>query len=118
MPTVVTLMQLALSRSREYDADVEAVILTGDPEGLARALVVLENSDGRIWERILVGRSGGPDALLLQTHPRTEDRVRRLWTLEIGRSDPEKPLAADNAPTIIRAPVTRKPRLRRTGIRW
>lgn len=60
MPTVVTLMQLALSRSREYDADVEAVILTGDPEGLARALVVLENSDGRIWERILVGRSGGP----------------------------------------------------------
>jgi heat shock protein HtpX len=32
MPTVVTLLQLAVSRSREYDADLEAVAFTGDPE--------------------------------------------------------------------------------------
>lgn len=33
-PTLVTLLQLALARSREYDADLEAATLTGDPEGL------------------------------------------------------------------------------------
>ncbi len=42
LPTVVTLLQLALSRSREYDADLDEASLTGDPEGLTEALEVLE----------------------------------------------------------------------------
>jgi heat shock protein HtpX len=33
VPTLVTLLQLALSRSREYDADLEAAVLTGDRTG-------------------------------------------------------------------------------------
>lgn len=116
LPTVVTLMQLAMTRSREYDADLEAVRLTGDPEGLARALIDLDMSDGRIWERILVGRSGAPDPLLLQTHPRTTDRVRRLRALQVRPS--ENRWAHRNRPNIILAPVARRPRLHRTGIRW
>src|SRR5690606_2413300 len=49
-PTVGTLLQLALSRAREYDADLGAVALTGDPQGLASALVKLEQAQGRMWE--------------------------------------------------------------------
>lgn len=116
LPMVVTLMQLALSRSREYDADLEAVRLTGDPEGLARALIVLDISDRRIWERILVRRSRAPDPLLLQTHPRTADRVRRLRAQQVRLS--EHRWAQRNGPNFTVAPVAKRPRLRRTGIRW
>ena len=37
-PTISGLLQLALSRTREYDADIAAVEITGDPRGLASAL--------------------------------------------------------------------------------
>ena len=37
-PTIMALLQLSLSRRREYDADLGAVELTGDPEALASAL--------------------------------------------------------------------------------
>ena len=49
LPIVVPLMQLALSRSRELDADLAAARLTGDPERLACALEVLEWTTGRAW---------------------------------------------------------------------
>ncbi|MDJ0932855.1 zinc metalloprotease HtpX [Breoghania sp.] len=42
VPTIGGLMQLALSRTREYDADLDAVSLSGDPAGLASALAKLE----------------------------------------------------------------------------
>jgi heat shock protein HtpX len=94
VPTVVTLAQLSLSRSREYDADVDAIALTRDPEGLATALLALDSIEGRIWERILVGRSGPPDVLLLllRTHPPTDERVRRLHALVPTRRD-QRPLS-------------------------
>ncbi|OLT20751.1 hypothetical protein BJF78_09320 [Pseudonocardia sp. CNS-139] len=60
LPTAVSLLQLALSRSREYDADFEAAELTGDPEGLARALERLDGATGRIWERVLVPQRRRP----------------------------------------------------------
>lgn len=82
LPFVVTLLQLALSRSREFDADLSAARLTGDPEGLATALEALDLSAGRLWERIFLARSRVPDPLLLRTHPATADRVRRLRELE------------------------------------
>lgn len=116
VPTVVTLMQLAVSRSREYDADLEAVALTGDPEGLARALVVLEHSDGQIWERILVGRSAGSDPLLLQTHPATAQRVQRLLAARVDARP--RPVDGNHGTTVVHPPVTHRPRVRRTGIRW
>jgi heat shock protein HtpX len=116
LPVVVTLAQLALSRSREYDADAAAVALTGDPEGLARALVMLDDSAGRIWERILVGRSGRPDPMLLRTHPSTEQRLRRLRDMRVEQERhhvESRPLAPVGYPA-----VTHGPRLRRTGVRW
>lgn len=82
LPFVVPLLELALARSREFDADLSAARLTGDPEGLASALEVLELSTGRLWERILVARGRLPAPLVLRTHPSTEERVRRLRQLE------------------------------------
>jgi heat shock protein HtpX len=80
-PTIGGLMQLALSRAREYDADLDAAGLTGDPQGLASALLTLERRQGRLWEGLLLPGSRLPDPSLLRTHPRTEDRVKRLMSL-------------------------------------
>ena len=40
-------IQMALSRTREFDADLGAAMLTGDPDGLASALTKLERAQGR-----------------------------------------------------------------------
>lgn len=45
-PTLMALVQLGLSRTREYDADRAAADLTGDPEGLIRALGKLDRLKG------------------------------------------------------------------------
>lgn len=83
-PTVGTFLQLALSRSREYDADLSAVRLTGDPVGLASALQSLERKQGSLWESILMPGGRVPDPSLLRTHPKVEDRVARLMELSPG----------------------------------
>jgi Zn-dependent protease with chaperone function len=41
-PKIMSYLQLLLSRMREFDADRQAALLTGDPEGLAMALGKLE----------------------------------------------------------------------------
>ncbi len=77
-PTLSTVMQLALSRTREFEADMDAAMLTNDPVGLAQALHKLENPPVS-WLDKVVGRkrkSRVPSILL--THPRTEDRIERL----------------------------------------
>ncbi len=86
-PTISGLIQLALSRAREHDADLGAVELTGDPEGMASALAKIERFQGRFLEQIFFPGRRIPDPSLLRTHPATEDRVRRLR--EIARSEPE-----------------------------
>ena len=72
------LLQLALSRSREYSADIEAVNLTGDPHGLASALEKIEYYQGGWIERILLPGHKLPDPSLLRTHPQTEERIKRI----------------------------------------
>lgn len=81
-PTIAALLQLALSRTREYDADLDAVELTGDPRGLAMALDKLERYEGRLWERLFMPGRKVPEPSLLRTHPPTEERIRRLLELE------------------------------------
>lgn len=94
-PTLSALAQLGLSRTREYHADLNAAGLTGDPEGLARALVKIERVQGRWLERLFLPGRSVPDPSLLRTHPPTEERVARLlalqqpadegaWTIEAG----------------------------------
>jgi heat shock protein HtpX len=80
-PTISALVQLALSRSREYEADLGAVQLTGDPLALASALSKMEIPKQRMLEKILLPGPRIPDPSLLRTHPPTEERVRRLEEL-------------------------------------
>jgi heat shock protein HtpX len=77
-PTVSGLLQLALSRTREYDADVSAVQITGDPRGLASALAKLEHQRGNWMQRIFMARAPS----WLMTHPSTAERIRRLMEIE------------------------------------
>ena len=73
---------MALSRTREYDADREAAGLTGDPAGLASALGSLERYQGRVWEDLMLPFPARriPYPSLLRSHPETADRINRLVT--------------------------------------
>jgi heat shock protein HtpX len=81
-PNLSALAQLALSRTREYHADLNAAYLTGDPQGLASALAKIERVQGTWIEQILLPGRQVPDPSLLRSHPRTEDRIDRLATLD------------------------------------
>jgi heat shock protein HtpX len=110
-PTVGGLLQLGLSRAREYDADLDGASLTGDPEGLASALQTLERKQGRVLEGLILPGSRLPDPSLLRTHPRTEDRVARLMAL---RKDQSRPMITEvtrvqPGPSIV--PPIRNPRI-------
>ncbi|MGO4450505.1 zinc metalloprotease HtpX [Phyllobacterium sp. TAF24] len=81
-PTVGGLLQMALSRTREFDADLGAALLTGDPDGLAQALVKLEKAQGKLWENLILPGGRIPDPSILRTHPLTDTRVERLKALK------------------------------------
>jgi heat shock protein HtpX len=117
-PNLSALAQLALSRTREFDADLNAARLTGDPQGLASALVKIEQLQGGWMERILLPGRGVPEPSLLRTHPHTEDRINRLAALK-----PETPAfpTANYGPEDLlivsrNRPVTRSPRWHVTGL--
>jgi heat shock protein HtpX len=88
-PTLSALVQLALSRSRELEADRSAAELSGDPEGLASALQKLEYQQGGLWERIFMPTQRIPEPSILRSHPPTEERVRRLLELRDRESLPQ-----------------------------
>lgn len=92
-PFISALLQLALSRSREFDADLDGAVLSGDPRALAAALNKMERYQGNLLERIFMPGRRDPHPSLLRTHPPTEERVRRL--LEIAREqEKDNPVAA------------------------
>ena len=80
-PSVANLLQLGLSRTREYAADLEAARLTGDPQGLASALQKLDRLTAGRWEQIFLPGRRVPEPSLLRTHPPTEVRIKRLLEL-------------------------------------
>jgi heat shock protein HtpX len=80
-PYASVLLQLALSRIREYEADMNAVRLTGDPQGLASALGKIEHYPIRLWNLILIPGRKAPTPSLLRTHPHTEKRIARLMNM-------------------------------------
>jgi heat shock protein HtpX len=80
-PTISTMVQLALSRNREYEADRGAAELSGDPLALASALSKMEGPHHRWLEQILLPGPRIPEPSILRTHPPTEERIRRLQQL-------------------------------------
>lgn len=115
-PTIGALLQLALSRAREYDADLDAAKMTGDPEGLASALATLERRQGRMWERFVLPSARIPDPSLLRSHPPTKERIRRLLELKGIRLEPiVRPEGSVRLPDAF-GPVGRRPRFRASGL--
>ncbi|ABB38958.1 peptidase M48 Ste24p [Oleidesulfovibrio alaskensis G20] len=80
-PHMAMLLQLALSRTREFDADAMAARLSGDPQGLAMALQRLERSGAGLWERMLAPGRRVEEPSFLRTHPPTHERVNRLMAV-------------------------------------
>jgi len=80
-PSLSALMQLALSRTREFSADMQAMKLTGDPLGLISALSKINYYEKNWLGRLLLPNVRAPNPSLLRTHPLTEERIRRLRTI-------------------------------------
>ena len=93
-PLAATVVQMAISRTREFSADRLGAQISGMPRALASALQRIEQmATGRIMPSaehnpasahlfiINPLRMGGVDNLF-RTHPRTEDRIRALLALE------------------------------------
>ncbi|WP_246587967.1 zinc metalloprotease HtpX [Paracoccus bogoriensis] len=113
-PTIMALLQLSLSRRREYDADLGAALLTGDPEALASALTKLERLSGRFWEEIFLPGRRIPEPSLLRTHPPTEDRVARLRALAPQKRYPSPSIFCHSPPDGF--PTPSRPRFHRYGL--
>lgn len=95
-PLAATLLQLAISRNREYEADATGAQILGDPDALANALAKLEQGVAyHPYDRapatahlFIVNPLSGRGAMrLFSTHPPLEERIRRLRELarEYGR---------------------------------
>jgi heat shock protein HtpX len=113
-PTLSSLLQLALSRSREYDADLGGASLTGDPEALASALSKLERYQGRLWEDIFMPGRRIPLPSVLRTHPQTSERIARLMALKRPAAKPLMFPSAYGNPAGL-APLPPSPRFHWTG---
>nr|WP_321465540.1 zinc metalloprotease HtpX [uncultured Desulfobulbus sp.] len=89
-PLAATLIQMAISRSREYLADATGAEICGHPKSLASALNKLANYNAQrpmdvnpasAQMYIVNPLSGGTIASLFSTHPPMEERIRRLLSM-------------------------------------
>jgi heat shock protein HtpX len=93
MPLAATLIQMAISRAREYEADRIGAEISGRPLWLASALQRIQSSAKQIANETAEGHpatshmfiinplSGGHFRGLFTTHPSTEERVGRLQAM-------------------------------------
>jgi heat shock protein HtpX len=87
-PVAASIVQMAISRSREYAADRTGAEISGNPQGLADALRKLERGAQQVpmshanpatAHMFIVNPFSGADmAALFSTHPKTEERIARL----------------------------------------
>ena len=86
-PLAASLIQLSISRQREYSADATGAEICGNPESLASALLRLEEGAKAIPMQVNQAAEplyivkpfrGGGIASMFSTHPPIEERVRRL----------------------------------------
>jgi len=92
-PLAASLIQMAISRAREFEADRGGAEITGDPQALASALQKIqrfaqgipleatERHPATAQMMILNPLSGGGLRGLFSTHPSTEERVERLMAM-------------------------------------
>ncbi|HYE66268.1 MAG TPA: M48 family metalloprotease, partial [Pyrinomonadaceae bacterium] len=96
-PLAATIIQLAISRSREFGADRTGADVGGDPEALASALEKLEAYSRRIPLHvnpavshlfIVKPLTGFSVQKLFSSHPPTAERVARLRQMALEKSRP------------------------------
>ena len=90
-PIAALIIQMAISRSREFGADAGGAELSGHPMALARALSKLEMASGRASADVNPSTAhmfivnplkGKKLASLFSTHPSTEERIARLSAMQ------------------------------------
>jgi heat shock protein HtpX len=89
-PIVATLIQLAISRQREYLADATGALTTRYPEGLASALAKIEQTGSTVRRQntstahlyFANPLKGKGVANLFSTHPPIKDRIARLMKMD------------------------------------
>ena len=90
-PIAATIIQLAISRGREFGADAGGAKICGDPLSLASALAKLETAAGAVRADVNPSTAhmfivnplkGRTFASLFSTHPSTEERISRLRSLQ------------------------------------
>jgi heat shock protein HtpX len=97
-PVAATMIQLAISRSREYGADDTGAHIIGDPEALASALEKLEMATSvrplpvnpAVAHMFIVNPLKGVGVNfggLFSTHPPLQERIRRLRSMSLARID-------------------------------
>jgi len=95
-PIGAMLIQFAVSRQREFEADRVGALILGRPQPLASALLRLDSLAHRIPMHVApaaaplaqvnpLAYQGGPVAKLFSTHPPTAERVARLEAMALGR---------------------------------
>ncbi|HPN37394.1 MAG TPA: zinc metalloprotease HtpX [Melioribacteraceae bacterium] len=93
-PIVAVLIQLAISRSREFGADEGGAQISGKPQALASALAKLHNMNQRIpmdanpstAHMFIISPFAGKSLMkLFSTHPPVEERIKRLDEIARGR---------------------------------
>jgi len=94
-PIAAVLIQMAISRSREYMADESGAQITGKPLGLANALnkltqanemIPMANAGTSSAHMFIVNPLSGKSLMkLFSTHPPLEDRIKRLNEIAAGR---------------------------------
>lgn len=118
-PLLSSLLQLGLSRAREYDADLEAAQLTGNPSWLASALQRLEQHTGVFWEDLTMPVPGRkvPQPSVLRSHPTTQSRIARLEEIAVPRNLPPLLIREEPFVSIVGAGlIEMRPRYRFPGI--
>lgn len=88
-PIVAMLVQLAVSRSREYEADHTGALLSEDPEALASALAKISRGTQALplesategTAHMFIANPFGHVAGLFSTHPPVEERIQRLLAM-------------------------------------
>lgn len=127
-PLAAMLVQMAISRSREYEADRIGAEISGRPDWLADALEGIQSGAARVPNQqaennpatahmfIINPLHGRGVDSLFSTHPSTQERVRRLRAMMMGGSVP--PSRPASAPPRRGGSVPDAGGRRKSGLPW